>query len=221
MYRPQHFNVNEPATLHAALRAHPLGTLVTLQDGELVADEVPFVLDATPSAQHPLGVLKAHVARANPLWQRHDAAHKVLVVFKGPQAYVSPSWYATKAQHGKVVPTWNYIVVQASGHLTHKDGDAAWLRAQLDALTDSQEHHRQPPWQVSDAPADYLAQAMRAIVGIEIPIATLVGKWKVSQNQPAANREGVVRGLTDTARQTPDSAAWAMAQAVAHGAGHL
>lgn len=221
MYQPQHFNVSEPATLHAALRAHPLGTLVTLQDGELVADEVPFVLDATPSAQHPLGVLKAHVARANPLWQRHDAAHKVLVVFKGPQAYVSPSWYATKAQHGKVVPTWNYIVVQASGHLTHKDGDAAWLRAQLDALTDSQEHHRQPPWQVSDAPADYLAQAMRAIVGIEIPIATLVGKWKVSQNQPAANREGVVRGLTDTARQTPDSAAWAMAQAVAHGSGHL
>ena len=188
MYQPKHFDVSDPATLHAALRAHPLGTLVTLQGGELVADEVPFVLDATPSATHPLGVLKAHVARANPLWQRHDAAHKVLVVFKGPQAYVSPSWYATKAEHGKVVPTWNYIVVQASGHLIHKDGDAAWLRAQLDALTDSQEAHRPAPWKVSDAPANYIAQTMKAIVGIEISIARMEGKAKLSQNREDRDR---------------------------------
>lgn len=211
MYQPKQFEVDDADTLQAAMRAHPLGTLVTLQDGELVADEIPFVYDPTPSADHPKGVLKAHVARGNPLWHRHDAAHRVLVVFKGPQAYVSPSWYATKAEHGKVVPTWNYIVVQASGQLTHKDGDNAWLRAQLDALTLSQEGQRPAPWAVSDAPADYIAQTMKAIVGIEIPIDTLSGKWKVSQNQPAANREGVVRGLTDTAHGLSEAAAMAKA----------
>lgn len=212
MYQPKPFEVRDVGTLHAALRAHPLGTLVTLQEGELVADEIPFWLDTTPNTDHPLGVLKAHVARGNPLWQRHDAARRVLVVFKGPQAYVSPSWYATKAEHGKVVPTWNYIVVQASGHLSHKDGDNTWLRAQLDAMTHSQEASRDTPWQVSDAPADHIAQTMKAIVGIEIPLHTLTGKWKVSQNQPPANREGVVRGLTEAGDAVPSAAA--MAQAV-------
>jgi transcriptional regulator len=215
MYQPKPFEVTDTATLHAALRAHPLGTLVTLQGGELVADEVPFFLDTTPNAHHPLGVLKAHVARANPLWQQHDSAQRVLVVFKGPQAYVSPSWYATKVEHGKVVPTWNYIVVQADGHLVHKDGDTSWLRAQLDAMTHSQEGARATPWQVSDAPTDYITQTMRAIVGIEIPIDTLVGKWKVSQNQPASNREGVARGLTEATQSVSD--ATAMAQAVRTG----
>ena len=215
MYQPKQFAVSEPATLHAAMRVHPLGTLVTLQDGELVADEVPFFLDPTPSADHPNGLLKAHVARANPLWHRHDASKPVLVIFKGPQAYVSPSWYPTKAEHGKVVPTWNYIVVQASGHLVQKDGDSAWLRTQLDALTQSQEGKRSAPWQVSDAPADYIAQTMKAIVGIEISIRSLTGKWKVSQNQPAVNREGVVRGLSEDAISTSSTTAM-MAHAVRH-----
>lgn len=210
MYQPKQFEVSDADTLQAAMRAHPLGTLVTLQNGELVADEIPFVFDPTPSADHPQGALKAHVARANPLWHRHGAAHRVLVVFKGPQAYVSPSWYATKAEHGKAVPTWNYIVVQASGPLHHKDGDTAWLRAQLDALTHAQEGGRRDPWQVSDAPPDYIAQTMKAIVGIEIPIDTLTGKWKVSQNQPAANREGVVRGLAEAPHSLPDTAAMAL-----------
>lgn len=212
MYQPKQFEVSDAGTLQAAMRAHPLGTLITLQDGELVADEIPFFFDPTPSAAHPHGVLKAHVARANPLWHRHDPAHRALVVFKGPQAYVSPSWYATKAEHGKVVPTWNYVVVQASGYLTHKDGDNAWLRAQLDAMTHSQEDQHPAPWAVSDAPADYIAQLMKAIVGIEIPIDTLSGKWKVSQNQPAANREGVARGLAEAPHGLPD--AMAMASAV-------
>lgn len=209
MYQPKQFEVSDAGTLQAAMRAHPLGTLVTLQGGELVADEIPFVFDPTPSADHPHGVLKAHVARANPLWQRHDAAHRVLVVFKGPQAYVSPSWYATKAEHGKAVPTWNYIVVQASGHLHHKDGDTAWLRGQLETLTHAHESGRRDPWQVSDAPPDYIAQTMKAIVGIEIPIDTLAGKWKVSQNQPAANRDGVVRGLAEAPHGMPDAVAMA------------
>lgn len=211
MYQPRQFVVDDIAALHEAMRAYPLGSLITLQDGALVADEIPFLLDPTPSAEHPNGVLKAHVARANPLWQKHDASKQVLVIFKGPQAYVSPSWYPTKAEHGKVVPTWNYIVVQASGHLVQKDGDPAWLRAQLDALTQSQEGQRPAPWQVSDAPADYIAQTMKAIVGIEIGIQSLTGKWKVSQNQPAANREGVVRGLTTPPQGLTDAAAVALA----------
>lgn len=211
MYQPRQFVVNDTADLHAAMRAYPLGSLITFQDGELVADEIPFLLDPTPNAEHPNGVLKAHVARANPLWQKHDASKQVLVIFKGPQAYVSPSWYATKAEHGKVVPTWNYIVVQASGHLVQKDGDPAWLRAQLDALTHRQEGKRPAPWQVSDAPEDYIAQTMKAIVGIEISIRSLTGKWKVSQNQPAANREGVVRGLTEPPHGLTDAAAVALA----------
>lgn len=211
MYQPRQFVVDDIAALHETMRAYPLGSLITLQDGELVADEIPFLLDPTPSAEHPNGVLKAHVAQANPLWQKHDASKQVLVIFKGPQAYVSPSWYATKAEHGKVVPTWNYIVVQASGHLVQKDGDPAWLRAQLDALTHSQEGKRPAPWQVSDAPEDYIAQTMKAIVGIEISIRSLTGKWKVSQNQPAANREGVVRGLTEHPHGLTDAAAVALA----------
>ena len=192
MYLPKHFAEERLEVLHAAIAANPLGTLVTLDHGELVADEIPFVLDPTTGG---FGTLRGHVARANPLWARHDPSAGVLVVFKGLQAYISPSWYATKAEHGKVVPTWNYIVVQASGRLQHKDGDSAWLRAQLDALTDSQENRLPHPWKVDDAPDDYIAQTMRAIVGIEIPIEALIGKWKISQNQPAANRESVATAL--------------------------
>ena len=192
MYLPAHFAEDRLEVLQAAIAANPLATLVTLANGELVADEIPVVLDPTTGG---FGTLRAHVARANPLWTRHDPSKPVLMVFKGLQAYVSPSWYATKAEHGKVVPTWNYIVVQASGMLHHKDGDAAWLRSQLDAMTGSQESRLPLPWKVGDAPEDYIAQMMRAIVGIEIPIDSLIGKWKVSQNQPAANRASVVDAL--------------------------
>ena len=192
LYLPKHFAEERLDFLHAAIAAHPLATLVTLDGGELVADEIPFVLDASTGG---FGTLRAHVARANPLWTRHDPSKRVLVVFKGLQAYISPSWYASKAEHGKVVPTWNYITVQAGGLLQHKDGDAVWLRAQLDAMTSSQENRLPSPWKVGDAPDDYIAQMMRAIVGIEIPVDALVGKWKVSQNQPAANRDSVVAAL--------------------------
>ena len=213
MYLPAHFAENRLEVLHAAIAANPLATLVTLQDGAVVADEIPFVLapsaDGSGGSGGP-GTLRAHVARANPLWQRHDVSKPVLVVFKGPQAYISPSWYATKAEHGKVVPTWNYIIVQASGTLQHKDGDLLWLRKQLDTITGSQESRLPQPWRVGDAPEDYVAQMMRAVVGIEIPVASLIGKWKVSQNQPLANREGVIAALNKHAAP--------MAQAVRDGA---
>jgi transcriptional regulator len=192
MYLPAHFAEERLDVLHAAIAANPLATLVTLQGGEVVADEIPFVLDASTGG---MGTLRAHVARANPLWSQHQADKKIVAVFKGLQAYISPSWYATKAEHGKVVPTWNYIIVQATGLLQHKDGDATWLRDQLDTMTDSQERRLPQPWKVGDAPDDYIAQMMRAIVGIEIPLERLIGKWKVSQNQPAANRTSVVAAL--------------------------
>lgn len=192
MYTPRHFEENRITVLHSVISANPLGTLITMQGGALVADEIPFLLE--PGAGS-LGTLRAHVARANPLWQRHDPTQPVLVVFKGAQAYISPSWYISKAEHGKAVPTWNYVAVQAGGMLQVRDGDDAWLRQQLDALTHAHEQHLPHPWHVSDAPADYVRQMMRAIVGIEIPVTRLLGKCKVSQNQTPANRQGVFNAL--------------------------
>ena len=198
MYLPRHFAEDDLATLHALIRAHPLGTWVTRGDdvpGGITADHVPFMLDA----DH--GVLRCHVARANPVWQRvaanPDAAS--LVVFQGADAYITPSWYATKREHGKVVPTWNYATVHVHGVARVID-DAAWLRALVETLTTKHEAPRAQPWAVSDAPEDYVDALLRAIVGIEIPIASIVGKWKVGQNHPAANQRGVADGLEADSR---------------------
>ncbi|MDD5028376.1 MAG: FMN-binding negative transcriptional regulator [Rhodoferax sp.] len=203
MYLPNHFVETRTEVLHTCLAAHPLASLVTVQDGLPHSDEIAFML----AADNP-NTLRAHVARANPLWQR-AANTPVLVVFRGPQAYITPSWYPAKAEHGKVVPTWNYVVVQARGILRVID-DADWLRAQVTALTHSQEGTRAAPWQVSDAPADYVAQTLRAIVGIEVTIEALTGKWKVSQNRNVSDRAGVVNGL----HQEPSSQAAEMAALV-------
>jgi transcriptional regulator len=190
MYLPAHFEETRAEVMHALLRSRPLGLLVRAAGGEAMADSLPFLLDAQ---RGPRGTLIAHVARANPLW-RDAAGSRVLVVFQGPQAYVSPSAYAAKAEHGKVVPTWNYVTVQARGTLRAVE-DRHELRAIVTRLTDIHEAGRSAPWAVSDAPADYIARMLDAIVGIEIPIDSLVGKWKVSQNRSAADREGVVRAL--------------------------
>ena len=197
MYLPAHFAETRPEVLHRLVRTHPLGLLVT-QDaaGALAANSVPFVLDADPAGGP--GLLRAHVARANPLWREARADSDSLVVLQGPQAYISPSFYPSKAEHGKVVPTWNYVMVQARGRLRAID-DAAWLDAFVTRLTDRHEAERADPWAVSDAPADFVATMLRAIVGIEITLSSLVGKWKVSQNRSAADRAGVVRGLGDAA----------------------
>ena len=195
MYLPAHFEEKRPEVLHALLRAHPLGLLVT-QDapGEMAANTVPFILDADPAGGP--GILRAHVARANPLWRSARGDLDSLVVFQGEQAYISPSFYASKAEHGKVVPTWNYVIVQGRGRLRAVD-DAPWLRAFVTRLTDRHEAPREQPWKVTDAPDDYVTSMLRAIVGIEIELVSLVGKWKVSQNRSAADRAGVARGLRD------------------------
>jgi len=199
MYLPAHFEEHRPAVLHELLRRHPLGLLITqTPGGELLANSVPFVLDADPAGGP--GLLRAHVARANPLWRDSRTDTPVLVVFQGPQAYISPSFYPSKAEHGKVVPTWNYVMVQARGRLRAID-DAAWLHAFVTRLTDRHEAARSAPWAVSDAPPDYVAGMVRAIVGIEVALTELTGKWKVSQNRSAADRAGVTRGLGDAATQ--------------------
>lgn len=189
MYLPKHFEVTDLATLHGLARQHPLATWATVADGAPVVNHVPFWLDETQGAH---GTLIGHVARANPVWQQPAPS---VLVFQGPGAYVSPSWYPGKREHGKVVPTWNYAVVHAHGTPeVVQDPDA--LLAIVSRLTDVHEARQAQPWQVGDAPADYTAQMLRAIVGIRIPVTRWVGKYKLSQNQPAPNRQGVVAGLT-------------------------
>jgi transcriptional regulator len=191
MYTPKHFNEERPELLHQLVRDHPLGLLITLGDQGLEANPIPFLLDVDANGQ---AVLRAHVARANPVWKDARTDVDALVVFQGPQAYISPNWYPTKAENGKAVPTWNYITVQARGRLVVQD-DAAWLRELVSRLTQRHEATQAQPWALSDAPPDYIDAMLRAIVGIEIPLTSLQGKWKVSQNHPAVNREGVSQGL--------------------------
>jgi transcriptional regulator len=192
MYLPAHFSEARPDVLRAFVRDHPLGLLVTQnRAGGVDANSVPFVLDADGDTP---GVLRAHVARANPVWKTARDDADALVVFQGPHGYVSPAWYPSKAEHGKVVPTWNYVMVQARGRLRAVD-DRSWLRDFVARLTERHEAGRDAPWSASDAPADFLETMLGAIVGIEIELSSLVGKWKVSQNRGAADRAGVVEGL--------------------------
>ena len=190
MYCPSAFREDRLEVQHGFIRSHPLGLLISHGPAGLVANLLPFVLKSGGSER---GVLQAHMARANPHWRELDD-QAVLVVFRGPDAYVSPSLYATKQETGKVVPTWNYAMVQARGKARVRD-HGGWLTPQLDALVSAQEASRPQPWSVADAPSDYIEGQKRAIVGIEIEIAALAGKWKVSQNQPEANRRSVVDGF--------------------------
>lgn len=209
MYLPKHFEETRTEVLHQLMRAHPLGTLVTLGSGGLNANHIPFELDPKCG---PFGTLRAHVARNNPVW--HDAAtdQDSLAVFQGAQAYISPSLYATKKETHRVVPTYNFIAVHAYGRLRVID-DAAWLRAHLGRLTHGFESQREEPWKIDDAPDDYIDKLLSALVGIEIPVTRLIGKWKVSQNQPQVNRASVECGL----RAAGDTNSVAMADAVARG----
>ena len=200
MYLPSHFEQHDTEALHALMREHPLATLVSLQADGPTADHVPLEFDAATRT------LRGHVARANPLW-RVAGGQAVLAVFCGPQTYVTPSWYASKAATHKVVPTWNYTVVHAHGTLQVIE-DAPWLHDLVSRLTRHHESPRAQPWAVSDAPDDYVQPMLRAIVGIQIPVDRLVGKWKVSQNRSAADRQGVAQGLALEA-QNPQAAAMA------------
>jgi transcriptional regulator len=191
MYQPKHFEETRLEVLQALVASQPLSTLVTLSGEGLVADQIPMLLRA---GEGPQGTLVGHVARANPLWRETLPETPVLVIFQGPQHYVSPGWYPIKQEHGKVVPTWNYVVVQARGLLRVHD-DAAWVRQQATHITQQQESGMVKPWAVDDAPRDYTDSMIKAVVGISIEVTHWAGKWKVSQNQPAVNRAGVVQAL--------------------------
>ncbi len=191
MYIPAHFDESRPAVLQALIDAHPLATLITLTPDGLNANHIPLRLHAD---EGPHGTLRGHVARANAIWKDFDPRVDALAIFQGPDSYITPGWYATKRETGKVVPTWNYAVVHVHGSLRAID-DPAWLRPHLEALTATHEAARVDPWHVSDAPVEYTEKLMLGIVGIELTIARMAGKWKVSQNQPAANQAGIIEGL--------------------------
>ncbi len=197
MYQPPHHREDRLEVQHALIRAHPFGLLVTLGADGLVANSIPFILEQRP----PFGVLKGHVARANSQWRDFRSDTEALVVFQGVQGYITPSWYATKRETGKVVPTWNYAIVQARGPLRIVE-DRSWLADQIAALTTFLEAARDAPWSVADAPAPFVESQLKGIVGMEIPITRIEGKWKVSQNRPEADRLGVVEGLRAAGEET-------------------
>lgn len=191
MYLPKHFNETRNDVMRALMRAHPLSTLVTRCDSELVANHLPVQTLDEPA---PLGCIRGHIARANPLWRDHRSDTQALAIFQGPQAYISPSFYPSKAKTGEVVPTWDYAVVHASGTLKFIQ-DAQWLREFVAGLTATHEAPRALPWKIDDAPRSYIDKMLGSIVGFEFSITALRGKWKVSQNRTQEDREGVRRNL--------------------------
>jgi transcriptional regulator len=204
VYVPLHFEEKRPAVLHQLMHDHALAVLVTLSSDGLSANHIPLEHNPEPA---PFGTIRGHVARANPVWRDFSADVGALAIFQGPQGYITPSWYPTTFESGEVVPTYNYLVVHAYGPVRVID-DRAWLRQLVGRLTTRYEAERPAPWQVSDAPADFIERQLHAIVGIEIPVHKLMGKWKVSQNRGLADREGVVKGL----RESNDAEALVMAE---------
>jgi len=190
MYVQPAFAVNEHESLHALIRQRPLGTWIARNGTETTVNHVPFLLDDR-RGEH--GVLMAHVPRANPVWRGLSDSESI-VVFHGPDAYISPSWYASKQEHDRVVPTWNYVVVQAHG-VSQIIEDRDWLYTHLQKMTGTHELAIGSDWKIEDAPSDYIDNMMKALVGIEIPISRLVGKFKMNQNRSDADKAGVIAGL--------------------------
>jgi len=191
MYTPAHFREDRLPVLHAFMAEHPFATLITHGDSGISATHLPLALDTTAEP----GVLRGHVARANPHWKTIGDGADALVIFQGPQAYVSPQWYPSKKDGGRTVPTWNYISVHARGRVRTVQ-DAEWLLRNVSDLSDRAESKFAEPWAVSDAPADYVEKMLRAIVGVEITITALEGTWKLSQNKTETDKTGVMDGLT-------------------------
>src|SRR5688572_6215801 len=191
MYLPAFYREDRREVQFELIRTHSLGLLISGGTDGLMANPVPFAAYPTEGSS---GVLRAHVARANPQWQALANGAECLVVFQGPHAYISPTWYPSKAETHRTVPTWNYATVHAWGRPVIHD-DAGWLRRQIDDLTQAHEDSRPQPWKVSDAPADFVAAQLKAIVGIEIAVTRIEAKWKMSQNRNEADRRGVVAGL--------------------------
>lgn len=193
MYIPSAFRQDDREAVRALVGGHPLAEMVTVGPGGLLATTVPLLVEVDGDED----VLIGHVARANPQ-RNHDGA-EALVIFRGPDTYVTPSWYASKAEHGKVVPTWDYLVARARGTLVVHE-DASWLERMVTRLTDHHEAGRPSPWSIDDAPAAFIANRLNAIVGVEIRVATWEASWKLSQNRPPADIDGVLDGLRHGSR---------------------
>jgi transcriptional regulator len=191
MYVPKIHEETDISVLHSLVKSHPLATWVTQGDGELLVNHIPFFLDPT---RGEFGTLVGHVAKANRVWQSFSITINSVLVFQGAETYITPSWYPSKHAHGKAVPTWNYVVVHAHG-IPRVIEDRERMLQILNQLTDVHEAEQALPWKVSDAPQEFMDRLLQSIVGIEIPIAKLVGKWKVSQNRPESDKLGVVAGL--------------------------
>lgn len=209
MYVPAHFEENRPEVLHQLIANEPFGALVTNGPHGLDANHLPFEFDAT---RGPLGTLRAHVARANPVWQEAAERPDTLVIFQGPAAYISPNWYPSKHEAHRQVPTYNYIVAHAHGRIVVHD-DETFLRGLVARLTRKMEASEPQPWKMGDAPADYLTQMLGAIVGIEIEVTRLVGKWKLGQNKAAGDRRGAAESLQARGSEAQQAVAEAMLNA--------
>lgn len=203
MYLPPHFEESRPEAVAELVAEFPLGLLVTTAGQQLVADHIPLLFDPTSGES---GTLRGHVARSNELWHRHNPDLDVLVVFQGPTAYITPNWYASKAETHRVVPTYNYLVAHAYGRLiVHVD--EKWIRGIVGRLTKAFEATEPAPWKMADAPRKFIDDQLTRIVGVEIPVTRWIAKWKASQNRPIADLANVVSGLSDRGR--PQDAAMA------------
>jgi transcriptional regulator len=209
MYVPAHFEENRPEVLHQLIVDQPFATLVTTGPNGLDANHLPFEFAA---GEGPLGTLRAHVARANPVWQEVAENPDTLVIFQGPAAYISPNWYPSKHDTHRQVPTYNYMVVHAHGRIVVHE-EEAFLRGLVARLTRTMEANEPKPWKMGDAPADYISQMLGAIVGIEIEVTRLVGKWKLGQNKEARDRRGAAEGLLAGGSEVQEAVAEAMLNA--------
>lgn len=210
MYLPSYHQAKNPATLLNLIAQHPLGAWVCTGTDGLIANHIPFVLDRS---RGPHGTLIGHVSRANGVWRELRPTAPSVVMFQGPQAYITPAWYPGKTAHGEVVPTWDYVVAHAHG-VARAIHDRDWLLAMLERLTQAQESNRATPWRVADAPAAYIDRLLRAIVGIEITIDRLEGKHKLSQDEALADRVGTVAGLLGEQRDEASALAGWLQQAM-------
>lgn len=210
LYTPRHFREDRSDVLHAAIRDFPMAQLVTFGETGLESTPLPLLLDLADGGQ---GALLGHVARANPQWKTADRSVEALAIFSGPDAYISPGWYETKRQTGKVVPTWNYVTIQVRGRISFVEEPQELLEI-VRRLTELHENGRDAPWAVADAPADFIASQLRAIVGLRLEITEITGKWKMSQNRSEADRAGVIEGLRAEGAPAADAVADLVAAAM-------
>jgi transcriptional regulator len=192
MHIPSKFKQNEESTLLEIIREYPFATLITNSESGIEATHLPVILAKTDGKN----IIQAHIARANKIWKSVKEDSEILLVFNGPNCYISPNYYPTKAEAGKAVPTWNYVVVHVKGHISFIH-DEKWIYNMIDSLTNEHESMQEMPWSISDAPDTYINKMLPAIVGIEISVSSMEGQWKLSQNQPEVNKFGVIKGLLE------------------------